>query len=178
MPQRYYRVAGETLGAPQLDLFFIDTSPLVHKYREKVEGLIAANVAGQDVDAQLRWLDRELGRSTARWKLVVGHHTLHSGGSAHGDTPEVVESIKPLLRQHGVRAYINGHDHDLQHIRRDGIDYIGSGAGSEARPVKPVQGTLFCAQRSGFASLTLSGDSLGLEFLDLRGASLYRAGVG
>jgi acid phosphatase len=178
MPSRYYSVSGASLGAPHLDLFFIDTSPLVHKYREKVDGKIAANVAAQDVTAQLRWLDATLGASSARWKLVIGHHTLRSGGSAHGETPEIVAAIDPLLHKHGVQAYINGHDHDLQHIRRGGVSYIGSGAGSEVRPVKAVEGTLFCAERSGFASLTSTPDALKLEFRDFGGASLYQATIG
>lgn len=177
MPSRYYKVAGTELRAPHLDLFVVDTSPLVHKYRDDVHSVIAENVASQDVAAQLRWLDEQLGRSTALWKLVIGHHTLHSGGSAHGDTPEVVMLIEPLLRKHGVQAYINGHDHDLQHIRRGGINYIGCGAGSEVRPVKSVEGTLFCASQSGFGSLSSSSDGLALEFRDFTGASLYHAEI-
>jgi tartrate-resistant acid phosphatase type 5 len=177
MPARYYKIAGSEVRAPHLDLFVIDTSPLVNQYRDDVHGAIAKNVVSQDVDAQLRWLDQQLGASTADWKLVIGHHTLRSGGSAHGDTPEMVQLVEPLLRKHRVRAYINGHDHDLQHIRRDGMDYIGCGAGSEARPVQAVEGTLFCAARSGFAAMMSRPDSLSIEFHDLRGVRLYRAQV-
>lgn len=177
MPDRYYKVPGVAIGAPHLDLFVIDTSPLVHAYRADVHGAIAHNVAGQDVQAQLRWLDRELGASMAPWKLVVGHHTIHSGGSGHGDTPETTELIEPLLRKHQVQAYINGHDHDLQHIRRGGVDYLCCGAGSEVRPVAPIEGTLFCAARSGFAALRSTPDSLAVEFRDFTGATLYRAEV-
>ncbi len=173
MPARYFKVEGLALHAPYLDLFFIDTSPLVHKYRDDVEDAIAANVRSQDVDAQLLWLNQVLDQSQARWKLVVGHHTLRSGGSAHGETPEIVELIEPVLRKHGVAAYINGHDHDLQHIRRHGLDCIGSGAGSEVRPVNAVMGTRFCAAQSGFAAITCSPESLGLEFIDYTGARLY-----
>lgn len=177
MPNRYFKVGGAEFGAPHLDLFFIDTSPLVHKYRDGVEGVIAANVGTQDVEAQTRWLDRELGASSATWKLVIGHHTLRSGGSAHGETPEVVALIEPLLKKHRVQAYINGHDHDLQHIRRDGIDYVCTGAGSETRPVNKVQGTLFCAARSGFSSFTSSAESLDLAFVDFTGAKLYQSTI-
>ena len=177
MPSRYYKVAGRDIGAPHLDIFVIDTSPLVHSYREKVDSAIAANIATQDVRAQLRWLDTQLGRSSTPWKIVIGHHTLHSGGSAHGDTPEVVRLIEPLLKKHRVQAYINGHDHDLQHIRRGRVDYIGCGAGSEVRPVNAIQGTLFCAARSGFAALSSDVDSLRLEFRDFTGDTLYRAAI-
>jgi acid phosphatase len=177
MPNRYYKVAGSSIGAPHLDLFVIDTSPLVHQYRDKVHSAIAENVASQDVPAQLRWLDQELGASAAPWKLVIGHHTIYSGGSAHGDTPEAKELIEPLLRKHGVQAYINGHDHDLQHIRRGGIDYVLCGAGSEVRPVKEVEGTQFCVARSGFAAMRSEPDALTFEFRDYTGASLYRSTI-
>ena len=173
MPGRYYKIAGSDVGAPHIDVFVIDTSPLVHQYRKKVHSVIAENVASQDVEAQLHWLDEQLGNSTAPWKLVVGHHTIYSGGSGHGNTPETIELIDPLLRRHGVQAYVNGHDHDLQHIRRDGVDYVGCGAGSEVRPVEAVNGTLFSAARSGFAVIRSAPDSLALEFIDSTGASLY-----
>jgi tartrate-resistant acid phosphatase type 5 len=177
MPSRYYKVSGSQIGAAHLDLFVIDTSPLVHKYRKDVHSVIADNVSTQDVPAQLRWLDEQLSQSTAPWKLVVAHHTVYSGGSGHGDTPETTELIEPLLRKHGVQAYINGHDHDLQHIRRGGVDYLCCGAGSEVRPVQSVTGTLFCAARSGFAALRSSLDSLSLEFRDFTGAVLYRGEI-
>jgi acid phosphatase len=177
MPSRYYKVAGAELGAPHLDLFVVDTSPLVHKYRENVHSVIAENVASQDVQAQLQWLDVELRRSAAPWKLVFGHHTIHSGGSGHGDTPETKDLIEPLLQKHRVQAYINGHDHDMQHLRRGGVDYICCGAGSEVRPVQAIEGTLFCQAQSGFAAMRSDPETLTLEFRDFTGASLYHAAI-
>jgi tartrate-resistant acid phosphatase type 5 len=175
MPARYYKVSGAELGAPHADLFFIDTNPLVYKDREQESEAITANVSTQDVTEQLHWLDEELGRSTAPWKLVIGHHTLHSGGSAHGDTPAMVELVEPLLQKHGVAAYINGHDHDLQHVRRGDINYIGSGAGSEVRPVAKIEGTRFCASVSGFAAISVHPEKFELRFRDFSGAHLYHA---
>jgi acid phosphatase len=177
MPARYYAVSGADLNAPYVDLFFIDTSPLVHSYRQDVEDAIAANVATQDAREQLRWLDQQLGRSKAKWKLVFGHQTLHSGGSEHGDTPEMVELIEPLLKAHGVQAYINGHDHDMQHIQRGGLNCIGSGAGSSVRPVRAIEGTRFCASVSGFAALSVSPEKLSLQFRDFTGATIYHTGL-
>ena len=177
MPSRYYKVSGTSIGAPHLDAFVIDTAPLVHQYRDDVHSQIALNVAGQDVDAQLRWLDEQLGSSRAAWKVVVAHHTIYSGGSGHGDTPETKQLIEPLLRKHRVQAYINGHDHDMQHIRRDGVHYICCGAGSEVRPVEPTSGTLFCKSVSGFAVLASHPEELTVEFRDFTGVSLYRAAI-
>lgn len=177
MPARYYKVSGADLGAPHVDLFFMDTSPIVYKDREQESDPITANVGTQNVAEQLNWLDEELGLSTAPWKLVIGHHTLRSGGSAHGDTPAMVELVDPLLQKHGVAAYINGHDHDLQHVRRGDINYIGSGAGSEVRPVAAIEGTRFCASVSGFAAINVHSERLELRFRDFRGADLYHVKI-
>ena len=173
MPARYYTLR----PAPFVEMFFIDTSPLVHSYRSNVHGAIAANVASQDVGAQLAWLDAALARSDAAWKIVVGHHTIRSGGSEHGDTPELVAMVLPILQRRGVRIYLNGHEHDLQHIARDGVDFICSGAGSEVRPTGPTTGTRFALSRSGFAVVGLDRDVLNLEFRDHSGASVYRAAI-
>jgi acid phosphatase len=177
MPNRYYQVAGNEVDAPHVDFFVIDTSPLVHTYRANVHSAIAENVASQDVTAQLSWLDHELAKSTAPWKLVIGHHTIYSGGSGHGDTPETQELIEPLLEKHRVQAYIHGHDHDLQHIRRGGIDYLCCGAGSEVRSVKAIDGTLFCQARSGFAVFHSEPSALTFEFRDYEGKVLHQAAI-
>ncbi len=175
MPRRYYQVSGATLGIAEIDLFVIDTSPTVHQYRDKAESVIARNVATQDVAAQLAWLDQALATSTARWKLVVGHHTIRSGGSGHGETPEMVAQVLPILQRRGVAAYIFGHDHDLQHIQRDGLHFIGCGAGSEVRPVVAVEGTKFCQARSGFAAISVDSAGIALQFCDYTGARLHHA---
>ncbi len=177
LPARYYAVEGASLGLPEADFFFIDTSPLVNKYRANVTSRIAQNVVQQDVRAQLAWLDGALGKSRAAWKIVMGHHTIRSGGSGHGDTPEMVAMIKPILERHGVQAYVAGHDHDLQHIVDNGVDYILCGAGSEVRPVAQVAGTRFALARSGFGAFSLSRDVLAVEFRDYLGKTVYQASI-
>ena len=37
-----------------------------------------------------------------------------------------------MLEEHGVRVYLNGHDHDFQHIAVDGVNYITCGGGADA----------------------------------------------
>ena len=177
MPARYYKVSGAVHGVPSVDLFMIDSSPLVVKYREST-GLIRENVLSQDTAAQLAWLDRELGRSRAAWKLVFTHHPSYSGGSSHGNTAEMIGQVDPILKRHGVQALIFGHDHDMQHIVRDGLHHIGTGCGSQIRPVKGVEGTRWCLSSSGFARFEVSQDMLDLEFRDLYGHQVYAAKIG
>lgn len=174
MPARYYKVAGVDIGSPNLDMFVIDSSPLVHEYAAR-PGMLGENIKGQDTGAQLAWLDRELAASTAKIKLVFGHHTMFSGGSGHGNTPEMIDRVLPILKKHGVLAYVNGHDHDLQHIVREDLNVVCSGAGSEVRPVAAVEGTKFCLSQSGFSIFTVYPDSVALEFRNYLGKSVYSA---
>ena len=177
MPSRYYKVSGAALGLASVDLFCIDTTPMLAEFTERSVRHSGLPVDRQNTAEQLAWLDRALAASDARWKLVFGHHTLRSGGSAHGDTPEIVEKVLPILQRRGAAAYICGHDHDLQHIRRDGLDYILTGAGSQVRPVRPVEGTQFCTSISGFTAVRVGPESLSFEFRSHTGARLYGAAL-
>ncbi|KQM38097.1 metallophosphoesterase [Sphingomonas sp. Leaf10] len=176
MPARYYQVADAALVRADADLFAIDTSPFVERYRTN-DGPIGSNTRSQDTKAQLAWLDHALSQSRAKWKLVTGHHPIRSGGSGHGDQPEIIAQVLPILNRHGVQAYIAGHDHDLQHIRRDGIDMIQCGGGMEARPVSPVEGTRFCRAAAGFGMVRVAGNLLSFDLRDEAGKSLYSAAV-
>lgn len=60
-------------------------------------------------------LEEALRKSSAKWKIVIGHHAIRSAGH-HGDTPELVRHLLPILKAHNVDMYMNGHDHCLQHI--------------------------------------------------------------
>ncbi len=179
MPARYWRERVAGPGGQAVDLFILDTSPLVVRYAtslDKEDAVIRANVMSQDVPAQKQWLETELAASDAPWKLVFGHHPVFSGGK-HGNTAELVAWLKPLLEQHGVQAYVCGHDHDLQHIVSGPVHYICSGAGSEVRPVKAIPGTRFCIERSGFTSYSLSKDLLSVDFVDYQGQVVHTARV-
>ncbi|MEP9401678.1 tartrate-resistant acid phosphatase type 5 family protein [Sphingomonas sp. VNH70] len=177
MPARYYQLRDPALVRADVDLFAIDTSPFVERYRADATRPIGRNTLSQDTAAQLAWLDGALAQSRAKWKIVTGHHPIRSGGSGHGDQPEIIARVLPILKRHGVQAYIAGHDHDLQHIRRDGIDMIQCGGGMEARPVAPVEGTRFCKAAAGFGMVQVAGDLLSFDLRDERGASLYSASV-
>lgn len=176
MPSRYFKVAGADFGAAFVDLFVIDTSAIVdgHNYDELLQQLARGRRARHEGARQLAWLDQALAESSARWKIVVGHHPVYSGG--HGDSPRLVETLPPMLKAHGVQLYINGHDHSLQHIHRDGVDYLCTGSGAEANDaLRAVEGTRYAASTPGFATFRVDADTLGFEFRDQEGASVYQA---
>ncbi|HET6146202.1 MAG TPA: metallophosphoesterase [Polyangia bacterium] len=119
--------------------------------------------------AQLDWLDRELARSTARWKVVYGHHPIFSYG-AHGDEPLVRDNVLPVLRGR-AQVYLCGHDHDLQHLGPEaGVHFVvAGGGGAQARRISKGPRSLFAASKNGFAviegtrtalTVSLVGDDL------------------
>lgn len=165
MRDRYYREIKSTSDGQTVDLFVLDTYPLVKE------------PAGSASWSQLVWLAEELATSTAHWKLVFGHHAIYSGGSLHGSSRTLIQNLQPILARHGVQAYVCGHDHDLQHIVGGKMHYICTGAGSATRSVKAIPGTQFRAAVSGFTAFSIRGDQLGVDFVDQLGCVRHTAVV-
>ncbi|ONM18113.1 Purple acid phosphatase 3 [Zea mays] len=170
------------VNAELVDFFFIDTTPFqleywTHpgKHRYDWRGVAPR---GKYIANLLKDMDVAMKRSTARWKIVVGHHTMRSV-SEHGDTEELLELLLPVLKDNGVDFYINGHDHYLEHIssRDSPLQYFTSGGGSKAwRGVfHPNKDKLrFFYDGQGFMSLQLNQDQAHFIFYDVFGNILYR----
>ena len=176
MPARYFMRREKLPAGGSADLFFLDTNVFIEGYQKDAK---YSDLAAQSAGGQLRWLEQGLKRSTADWRIVIGHHPVYSKGASHGDTPELIAQLKPLLDRYHVQMYVNGHDHDLQHIVVDGVDYVTSGAGSLTRPTNPRPGPRFTLGRTaGFVAFSLSRDSLRASYIDWRGAERYRSSRG
>jgi acid phosphatase len=175
IPARYFSVVEAIDDKEKVEFFFIDTSPFVDEYRNEPD--MRDEIISQDTSAQVRWLDQALSNSAAAWKIVIGHHPIFSGGTEHGDQPELIRGINPLLEKHRVPAYFNGHDHDLQHIVRGSVEYFNTGAGSKVREPGPTEGSRFYRGTPGFMAVTLTAKEMHVEVIDYTGASLYRTRV-
>jgi acid phosphatase len=165
MPARTFTETEALADGTRLQLFVLDTSPLLDTYRSV---LSTTKVGRQDPAAQRAWLEKELAASTAEWKVVVGHHPVYSCGQ-HGDSPELVRDLVPLLDRYGVALYLNGHDHGLQDLVVGGRHYVTSGAGSELTRVAPDRRTRWAEAVNGFVAVTVLTDSLLLRFVDAAG---------
>ena len=79
---------------------------------------------------QVRWVRRRL-RSGGNCRIAFWHRPRFSAGK-HGDAPD----LQPLWRavRGRVRLVLNGHDHDLQRLRRlHGTTILVAGAGGHSR---------------------------------------------
>jgi tartrate-resistant acid phosphatase type 5 len=169
MPDAHYKHAEVLTGGSSAEFFFIDTTPIVRQHTSWT-GRFSTN-------EEIAWLGSELASSTARWKIVVGHHPAHTGEPGKASRA-LIDWLVPLLERHRVQVYLNGHSHNLEHIVVRGVHYLTSGAGANPRNASPVGGTRFVReQQLGFAVARLSPDAIDIEFWDDAGNSLYRAKV-
>ncbi|WP_036476693.1 metallophosphoesterase [Myxosarcina sp. GI1] len=109
---------------------------------------------------ELAWLEENLARSTAVWKIVFGHHPVYSSG-AHGNTARLVEALPPLFDRYNVRLYLNGHDHHYERTKPIGkTTYLTCGAGAKLRPVGKSDWTAYAVSRFSFAVIEAYADQL------------------
>jgi acid phosphatase len=174
MPARYFLQSEKIDAATTVDFFYLDTTPMVNSYH--TDAHTKNQVATQDVAKQLAWFKDALAASTAPWKIVVGHHPIYSGGG-HGDTAELIETVLPLLHEHKVQAYFNGHDHDLQHLQAGAVNLFDSGAGSQHTPTFYTKRSKFAKSRSGFTAIALQAEKMDVRMIDDRGRLLYTTAI-
>lgn len=171
------------VDAELAEIFFVDTTPFVQSYFTDAEGHTydwrgigspRAYIANLIKDLKLA-----LSESGAKWKIVVGHHSIRSIGH-HGDTKELVSKLLPILKANKVDFYMNGHDHCLEHIgdAESPIQFLTSGAGSKAwrGDIKKQKtgGLKFFYDGQGFMSVQLTQDAAEIAFYDVSGNVLHR----
>lgn len=173
MPGRYFARTFEDKGT-SLKVVFIDTAPLIDKYRRNSETY--PDAGRQDAEAQLQWLEKTLSEATEDWIVVVGHHPIYAfTDKSESERTDMQKRVDTILRKHKVDMYICGHLHNYQHIRRPGsdIDYVVNTSGSKSRVPEKTEGTVFCSDAPGFSVLTADRTSLKLHLLDKNGKLLH-----
>ncbi len=152
-------------GNGAVELFVIDTEMLIFR-RQIQETAVAADGSGVLLDEPdaakpwtleqaargpdiAAWLEEALASSTARWKIVMGHHPLWStAGSKFAQAEVLRELILPTLCRH-ADLYLAGHEHTLELHRDDCTQatpgekrapllQVVSGAGAKQRPSHPA----------------------------------------
>jgi hypothetical protein len=113
-----------------------------------------------DWDNQLPWLEKELSKSKANWKIVFGHHPIYSSGH-YGSNSKFIRTFTPLFQKYGVQLYINGHEHHYERIRSiNGTSYLICGAGAGNRPVGRSQWTEYSTSNLSFAAYDVYADRI------------------
>lgn len=174
MRDRYYSRLFE-LDKEMVEIFFIDTTPLIGRYREKEEKYPDAGT--QSIDDQLRWLEGALSASKAKWKIVTGHHPLYADtDKSESERTDMRRHVEPLLDKYEVDMYLCGHIHNFQHIKPAGsrVDYVVNSAGSLSRRVKAIEGTRFCNDEAGFTLFSINDNAITFYMMNGKGKVLYQ----
>jgi hypothetical protein len=216
MPGLFYRAVPPGFEG-EIELFVIDTEMLLASttvYKDTLDeqgnelrtGEIETwdpHIRPQTAEerAMVDWLTRSLAASTARWKLVFGHHALWSGGGSKYEKARALRRmLLPALCRH-ADAYFAGDDHMLEVYTDDcravagskpaPLPLLVSGAAAKYRPLHPG----FMAQQArnnpeirtlwskgstwGFMWARLAGDTLELQVFttpaDLSGRPVFEA---
>jgi tartrate-resistant acid phosphatase type 5 len=167
MPSRYYSQTFMN-GRDTILIAFLDTDPIVKEMDGDPYDSVKYVKGG--VARQRQWLEDLLASSNARWKIVVGHHPMYTGGWRKNsvDTKNIKSFLGPIFEKNNVDVYIAGHEHHLEYTKPAGkTHHIISGSGSEARPVSlHPDGGKFAAAVQGFASFSVVSDSILVQFID------------
>lgn len=174
MSSRYYTKVFNKKGL-SLRVVFIDTTPLINRYRK--EYTTYPDARKQNDVAQLQWLDETLRNAHEDWVIVVGHHPIYAETSkSQEERDDMQKKVLPLLHKYNnVALYACGHIHNFQHIRKsnDKIDYVVNSSASLARKVNPIDGTQFCSSEPGFSVISATASQLNLYMIDKEGKVLY-----
>lgn len=86
---------------------------------------------------QKAWLAGELGKAAAPWRIAYWHHPPFTAGPRHEASLAWMKDAVEMLSQGSVEAVFNGHEHNLQIVKRNeatgGVQYVVSGSGGELR---------------------------------------------
>jgi len=182
MPSRYYSTDEELSDGTKIQFLFIDTNPFILnylKFDEKETELSQSSVDDlnkQGWEAQLKWIESSLKNCDADWKIVIGHHPVYSGGK-HKGAKELQQHLKPLLEKYGVQMYICGHDHDIEYLKENNVNYFVSGAGSVLRETKVIEQTVFSQSINAFLSVKVTHDKALLKFVTVNGDVIFETEI-
>jgi len=125
-------------------------------------------------DVQYSWLKKRLEETRhepgVSWRIVYGHHPMYTSGEHLNERRigELRSDLAPLFKETQVDFYIAGHDHDMEHLESNGIEYLICGAGgAHLRAVRhTVPQSVFHATTYGFLDITIDEHKMTATFFD------------
>jgi hypothetical protein len=125
-------------------------------------------------EAQILWLDRAIASSTARWKVVFGHHPIFAPerNAKAGNYMKYMQArLWPVIRGR-VDAYLCGHQHAMAHMDpQEGVHFFMSGGGGAplGKVAKKDPTAVFAESKFGFLTLEADAARLTIGIFDTDG---------
>jgi tartrate-resistant acid phosphatase type 5 len=132
----------------------------------------------QEKIAQRRWLEAEMEKPLrAKWLWMVSHYPLVSDSKVarEKERANLLGEWDRYLKDKDVSLYLAGHDHNLQHLRVEGLtpDFIVSGGGGAGRYDVNPSDRGFSMQTRGFNHIHVTEDKLTVQFINPDGKLLH-----
>jgi UDP-2,3-diacylglucosamine pyrophosphatase LpxH len=162
-------------------------TPLYHRWDlgEEIH-IIALNLEwGTETytERQRRWLEQTLSRIPEDHLIIMLSHGFFYASSTEYeglpwyDNQEMISTFEDLFRTSGVDLVFSGHDHQMEHISADGIDYVIIGAlggKPDRQPTFISEGSQFLRFGTfGYARLSIEKQGFTVRFIDEYGNELY-----
>ncbi|TMW61743.1 hypothetical protein Poli38472_010806 [Pythium oligandrum] len=110
MPGEFYNVDVTNAGGKKMKMVFTDTETIK--------------------DADYTWVQQQISDNSTDFVLALGHYHVYSAGGRGDQTDSAVKRLNTLLQGNSkVKAYICGHEHDMQFLRSGNLDYYLIGGG-------------------------------------------------
>lgn len=173
-PAKYYTQVIKAGDGAACRLVFIDTSPLISKYRKNPQKY--PDAYKQDAEKQLAWIDSVLTNAPEKWKIVIGHHPVYAyTPKEESERTDMQACLAPILEKSGTDIYFCGHIHNFQHIKpKDSqVEYVVNSSASLSRKVKTTEDTRFCSPEAGFTLCSLTDDEFIFFFINGKGETIY-----
>jgi tartrate-resistant acid phosphatase type 5 len=132
---------------------------------------VALDANNPDDRAQRSFLRDTLSASRDPIKIVYFHQPAYTAGLHPAETA-IQRHWVPLFEQYKVTLVLAGHNHDYEHLRVSGIDYVVTGGGGKdlydcrTHP----QGLIRCESRHHFVLLTLLPSQVKVEAIAADGS--------
>jgi len=173
MPSKYYSKSFLISDSVTVLLLFIDTSPMIEKYRDDK----LSDASKEDFEKQLRWIDSTLSHSNAKWKIVMGHHPIYAGTlKVESEQTDLQNRLKPILERNKTDIYICGHIHIFQRIKmpNSDIDYVVNTSASLDRPSLPKDGIIYSSSEPGFLLCSINDLQVKIFLINKAGKIVYQ----
>ena len=175
MSSRYYAKTFSASKNVEVLLLFVDTAPMIDKYRFDKEEY--PDAGKQSLERQLAWIDSVLSASKAKWKIVLGHHPLYAETSKEeSERADLQQRLQPLLDKYKADVSVGGHIHNFQHFhpKDSGVDYFVNSSASQTRKILQLEGQLFVSSDPGFTLCTVKDTELIITFVNKTGEIIYQ----
>ncbi len=135
--------------------------------------------------AQATWLEKTLSAIPAGTQVIVLSHSFFyasgyvdpDSGMPWYDSAGPIAKVSPILERHKVALVVSGHNHYMELLKKNGVNYAVIGAMGGLLDPEPTHHSpaslWFRAGTNGMLDLDISGAGIALVFRDREGLSLH-----